>query len=111
MITQKTVTEPRGDDDAAEMLREFRRTYADALLPKMILPHRHGRRMIAHVRVRRHWFGPEMLEPADLETIRKLLTLHVRKERFCEGHLLGMFESGHLTKLLRRLHAIRRDMT
>jgi len=38
-----------------------------------------------------------MLERADLETIRKLLTLHVRKERFCEGHLLGMFESGHLT--------------
>ena len=55
--------------------------------------------------------SPEMLECADLETIRKLLTLHVRKERFCEGHLLGMFETGHLTKLLRRLHAIRLDMT
>jgi len=55
--------------------------------------------------------SPEMLERADLETIRKLLTLHVRKERFCEGHLLGMFESGHLTNVLRRLRAIRRDMT
>jgi len=55
--------------------------------------------------------SPEMLECADLETIRKLLTLHVRKERFCEGHLLGMYKSGHLTRLLRRLHAIRRNMT
>lgn len=35
MIAQATVTETHGDDVPAELLREFRRTYADALHPKM----------------------------------------------------------------------------
>ena len=46
---------------------------------------------------------PAQLQRADLETICKLLTIHVRKERFCEGHLAAMFECGHLTAVLRRL--------
>ena len=51
--------------------------------------------------------SPESLSQADAETIRRLLTLHVRKDRFCEGHLAAMFESGHITALLRRLAEIR----
>ena len=51
--------------------------------------------------------SPRMLESADLETVRRLLTLIVRKERFCEGFLLGMFEGGTLAALLRRLSHIR----
>lgn len=46
---------------------------------------------------------PERLATVDLETIRKLLTLHVRKERFCDGHLLDMLEKGHIQAILRRL--------
>jgi len=34
--------------------------------------------------------NPEAVARADLETIQKLITTHVRKERFCEGHLAGM---------------------
>jgi hypothetical protein len=50
---------------------------------------------------------PALVESADVETIRKLLTLHVRSERFGEGHLSMMYDRGHLTALLRRLKAIR----
>jgi hypothetical protein len=47
--------------------------------------------------------NPSRLEKVDLETIRKLLTLHVRKDRFCEGHFLEMLEKGHIQAILRRL--------
>jgi len=45
-----------------------------------------------------------------VDVIRKLLTTHVRKERFCEGHLLAMFESGHIVNVLRRLKGLRSTM-
>ncbi len=51
--------------------------------------------------------SPDKVKSADLDTIRKLLTTHVRKDRFCEGHLADMFENGHITALLRRLKDIR----
>lgn len=54
--------------------------------------------------------SPEALNEADIETIRKLLTLHVRKERFCDGHLAHMHESGHLTSILRRLRDLRESL-
>jgi len=47
--------------------------------------------------------SPEALRTADVETLQKLLTTHVRKERFCEGHLVAMFECGHIAAILRRL--------
>ena len=50
--------------------------------------------------------APELVESADLETIRKLFTTHIRCERFCEGHLACMFEKGHIVALLRRLKQI-----
>ena len=52
---------------------------------------------------------PSRIESADVEVVRKLLTTHVRQERFCEGHLLAMFQHGHLTALLRRLRQIRAE--
>jgi len=54
---------------------------------------------------------PVMVESADAETIRKLLTMHVRAERFSEGQLCVIYEMGHLTALLRRLKAIREGQT
>jgi hypothetical protein len=45
----------------------------------------------------------EALSRARTGTLRKLLCLHVRKNRFCEGHLAAMFESGHILRILRRL--------
>lgn len=46
---------------------------------------------------------PSLIQKADLETIRRLLTTHVRKERFCEGHLASLCESGHIVSVLKRL--------
>lgn len=50
---------------------------------------------------------PGNIESADVKVIQKLLTTHVRQERFCEGHLAAMFENGHVVALLRRLKTIR----
>lgn len=49
---------------------------------------------------------PDALARAGLDTICKLLTAHVRQERFCEGHLLSMYKCGHLAAVLRRLAAL-----
>ena len=46
---------------------------------------------------------PKAIESASLGTLRKLLTTHVRKDRFCEGHLAAMFENGHILAILRRV--------
>ncbi len=59
----------------------------------------------------RYQTDPAALEAADLLTLRKLLTAHVRADRFVEGHLARVFESGHMTAVLRRLKQIRDDMT
>lgn len=53
--------------------------------------------------------SPAGLESADIETVRKLLTTHVRKERFCEGHLSAMHSCGHLVAILRRLKILRNE--
>lgn len=50
---------------------------------------------------------PEKVASADVLTIQKLLTTHVRKDRFCEGHLAAMFQNGHIGALLARLRELR----
>ncbi len=54
--------------------------------------------------------SPDLLASADAETIRTLLTTHVRKDYFCEGHLAAMFDNGHIVALLRRLKQILEEM-
>ena len=50
--------------------------------------------------------SPQALQDADMNTIQKLLTMHARQDRFCDGHLAAMFECGHLTAILRRIKQI-----
>ena len=52
----------------------------------------------------------DALGAADLLTIRKLLTTHVRMDRFVEGHLASVFDQGLLTAILGRLKRIRDQM-
>jgi hypothetical protein len=52
----------------------------------------------------------ELIESADAVTIQKLLTTHVRLNRFAEGHLGSMFENGHVLALLHRLRVLRAKM-
>lgn len=49
---------------------------------------------------------PEALARADAVALARLLTAHIRQERFCEGNLAGAFESGYLTAILRRARAL-----
>jgi ADP-ribosyl-[dinitrogen reductase] hydrolase len=50
--------------------------------------------------------NPALLSKSNLQTLRKLLTTHVRADRFTEGHLAAMFETGHLTMILKRMAEI-----
>ena len=55
----------------------------------------------------KYYNDPEFLKTTDIGTLRKLLTLHVRKERFCSGHLASMIASGHIVNILKQLKTIR----
>ena len=43
------------------------------------------------------------LETSDLQTVRKLLTAHVRADRFAEGHFDALLENGFFRDLLERV--------
>jgi hypothetical protein len=51
------------------------------------------------------------IESLDLEAIRKLLTTHIRGDRFHDGLLLEVLRSKTITKILERLKAIRNQMS
>ncbi len=59
----------------------------------------------------KYYENPDELSRADLMILRKLMLVHVRQDRFCEGHLLAMFNEGHINAILRRLKEIREGMT
>lgn len=42
----------------------------------------------------------------DALTLSRLLTAHIRQDRFCEGHLESAYASGHLTAIIRRAVAL-----
>jgi ADP-ribosyl-[dinitrogen reductase] hydrolase len=50
--------------------------------------------------------NPELLQRSNLLTLQKLMTKHVRADRFSEGHLAQMFETGEIVMILRRLAEI-----
>jgi len=55
--------------------------------------------------------NPELLKTADIGILQKLLTTHIRKDRFCEGHLDCVLKDGHITAILRQLKEIRKKIT
>jgi len=57
-----------------------------------------------------YYQNPDLIKTADLQTLRRLFTIHIRKDRFCEGHLLNVLESGHITAMLERLAKIYESM-
>jgi ADP-ribosylglycohydrolase len=50
---------------------------------------------------------PELVDGADLATCIKLLTAYQRADRFCDGLLAHMIESGQIARILRRLGTLR----
>jgi hypothetical protein len=55
-----------------------------------------------HEEAERLFKAPKGLADADAATIRRLLTLPVRKDRFCEGNPAGTLENGQVPALPRR---------
>ncbi len=53
---------------------------------------------------------PAFLENADLTLLRKVMTYHVRTERFLQGHLQSLFENGYITSFLTRLEELYQQM-
>ena len=51
---------------------------------------------------------PSRLSRATLSTCVKLLTLHVRKDRFVSGHFAAMVSDGHISLILKRLAELNR---
>lgn len=51
-----------------------------------------------------------VVRSATLDEVRKLLTLHVRQDRFVEGRLRDMIANGFIAALLRRLGELAREM-
>ncbi len=58
----------------------------------------------------KYYSNPDMLKTADFSTVVKLLTVHIRMERFCEGCLNFSLKDGHINDILRRLKEIRQEM-
>lgn len=50
-----------------------------------------------------------LLANAGLNDLRKLLTYHLRHDRFSEGWLLAVLQSGHVTAILERLARLEPD--
>ncbi|OGG05272.1 MAG: hypothetical protein A3F83_12925 [Candidatus Glassbacteria bacterium RIFCSPLOWO2_12_FULL_58_11] len=52
---------------------------------------------------RKYWEEPGLIAEADVTSLRRLLTLHVRKDRFCDGHLAAAVEQGQIAAILKRI--------
>lgn len=60
---------------------------------------------------KQYWSNPETIKEADIDTIQKLLTTHVRKDRFCDGHMAEAIENGHIDAILKRLNNLSTSLT
>jgi hypothetical protein len=58
------------------------------------------------VEARRYLAEPDRLLEADLLPLRRLLTWHVRQNRFAKGHLASMIAGGHILLILKRMKVL-----
>jgi hypothetical protein len=55
-----------------------------------------------------HPNDPSVLKDASLETLRRLMSAHLRLERFGPGHLRELFSSGYMSQFVDRLRSLAR---
>lgn len=53
--------------------------------------------------------NPDQIAVVDALTLARLLTAHLRQDRFCEGHLHSAFDGGHLLAIVRRAIVLSRE--
>ncbi|MCX6697578.1 MAG: DUF6508 domain-containing protein [Methanoregula sp.] len=56
------------------------------------------------------YLNPEHIATADIFTLRRFLTIYVRRDYFSEGSIAETFESGQIVRILRRLLVIAEEM-
>lgn len=49
---------------------------------------------------------PSLLATADVDTLRKVITTHIRMERFVRGHLESLIRTGYFSAFLDRLQVL-----
>jgi hypothetical protein len=54
---------------------------------------------------------PELLKEADFNALRRLLTWHIRQNRFARNHFAAMTASGHVLAILLRLREVAGTIT
>jgi len=55
-----------------------------------------------------YYFGnPELIKSADIETIRKILTVHVRIDRLFPGEIADLIKRGYILKILERIETLK----
>ena len=54
--------------------------------------------------------NPELLETLTVDAVRRILSAHFLTDRIKEGHLLRLFEEGHLQAILRRLERLAEEL-
>jgi hypothetical protein len=52
----------------------------------------------------------DFLSKADLDTLRKLMTAHIRTERFANGHIASLISSGYMWSFMERLESLYNKM-
>lgn len=52
----------------------------------------------------------EVLQGADLEQLRKIMTAHTRIDRFSDGHLDHLIRTGYWNRCIERLRMLRDEM-
>lgn len=57
---------------------------------------------------RRYGEYPELIALAGVDEVRRMLTFHARKDRFCDGHLAVTITSGQMAVILDRIAELRR---
>jgi hypothetical protein len=59
----------------------------------------------------RRWLNDaDLIGGASVEDLERLLTAHIRADRFIEGHLDEFYESGQLLAILRRAETLLREL-
>ena len=59
----------------------------------------------------RYQSDPSLIHGADIPTLRKLLTLYVRADRFNSGYVAAMIDRGLILVILRRLKVLRSTLS
>ena len=52
---------------------------------------------------------PELIDSASIVILRKLMTMFIRKERFCSGFINSVIDTGMILKILERLNALKAE--